>query len=101
MVERLFLRVPWGGLRFVIVVFPDHTHYFYCIQIQDLFLISNGKSASSLYYDSGITINLIFVFLMSCGCLCSMYLPHGTMGWSAVCDYGISWSYSFFGMCVK
>ena len=26
MVERLFLAVPWGGLRFVIVVFPDHTH---------------------------------------------------------------------------
>ena len=26
MVERLFLAVPWGCLRFVIVVFPDHTH---------------------------------------------------------------------------
>ena len=25
-VERLFLAVPWGCLRFVIVVFPDHTH---------------------------------------------------------------------------
>ena len=29
MVERLFLVVPRGCLRFVIVVFPDHTHYFY------------------------------------------------------------------------
>ena len=28
MVERLFLAVPQGCLRFVIVVFPDHTHYF-------------------------------------------------------------------------
>ena len=28
MVERLFLAVPQGFLRFVIVVFPDHTHYF-------------------------------------------------------------------------
>ena len=27
MVERLFLAVPRGCLRFVIVVFPDHTHY--------------------------------------------------------------------------
>ena len=27
MVEWLFLAVPWGCLRFVIVVFPDHTHY--------------------------------------------------------------------------
>ena len=26
MVERLFLAVPWGCLRFVIMVFPDHTH---------------------------------------------------------------------------
>ena len=26
----LFLAaVPWGCLQFVIVVFPDHTHYFY------------------------------------------------------------------------
>ena len=28
MVERLFLPMPQGCLRFVIVVFPDHTHYF-------------------------------------------------------------------------
>ena len=27
MVEQLFLAVPWGCLRFVIVVFPYHTHY--------------------------------------------------------------------------
>ena len=27
-VERLFLAVPRGFLQFVIVVFPDHTHYF-------------------------------------------------------------------------
>ena len=26
MVEWLFLAVSWGCLRFVIVVFPDHTH---------------------------------------------------------------------------
>ena len=32
MVERLFLAVPQGCLRFVIVVFPDHTHLlFYMI----------------------------------------------------------------------
>ena len=30
MVEWFFLTVPWGCLRFVIVVFSDHTHYF-CI----------------------------------------------------------------------
>ena len=31
MVERLFLAVPRGCLRFVIVVFPDHTHYFFML----------------------------------------------------------------------
>ena len=29
MVERLFLAVPLGCLRFVIVVFPDHTHLLF------------------------------------------------------------------------
>ena len=27
--ERLFLAVPWDCLRFVIVVFPDHTHLLF------------------------------------------------------------------------
>ena len=29
MVERLFLAVSWGCLRFVIVVFPDHTYLLF------------------------------------------------------------------------
>ena len=32
----------------------------------------------------------LIVFLMSCDLLCSADLPHGTMGWSAVCDCDIS-----------
>ena len=37
---------------------------------------------------------------MCCGCLFFVSLPHGAMGWSAVCDCGISWSYSLFiGIC--
>ena len=31
MVEGLFLAVPQGCLRFVIVVFPDHTHSLFLI----------------------------------------------------------------------
>ena len=31
MVEWLFLAVPWGCLRFVIVVFSDHTHLLFGI----------------------------------------------------------------------
>ena len=29
MVKWLFLEVSWGHLRFVIVVFPDHTHLLF------------------------------------------------------------------------
>ena len=30
------------------------------------------------------------VFWMFCYCKCSVALPHSAMGWSAVCDCGIS-----------
>ena len=29
--EWLFLAVPWGCLRFVIMVFPDHTHLLFLV----------------------------------------------------------------------
>ena len=32
----------------------------------------------------------LVVFLVSCGCWCSVALPRGAVGWSAVCNYGIS-----------
>ena len=32
-VERLFLAVPWSCLRFVIVVFIDHTHLIIFIRV--------------------------------------------------------------------
>ena len=33
-VEWLFLVVPWGCLRFEIVIFPDHTHLLFYINIK-------------------------------------------------------------------
>ena len=44
MVEWFFLAVPWGFLRFMIVVFPDHTHLLYCIPFFFLFAISESHS---------------------------------------------------------
>ena len=41
MVEWLFLAMPWVCLRFVIVVFPDHTHLLFWLTISvvcDIFL---------------------------------------------------------------
>ena len=32
-VERLFLAVPRGYLQFVIVVFPDHTHLLFLVNL--------------------------------------------------------------------
>ena len=43
MVERLFLALPWGCLRFVIVVLPDHTHLLFF-----MFLTINNKVIWSL-----------------------------------------------------
>ena len=34
MVEWLFLAVSWGCLRFVIVVFPGHTHLLFYLKHQ-------------------------------------------------------------------
>ena len=37
------------------------------------------------------------MFLLSSGCnICSVWLPHGAVGWSVVCNCGISWSYYLF-----
>ena len=47
MVERLFLAVPRGCLRFVIVVFPDHTHLLFLmnflnkITLHDVIYVQN------------------------------------------------------------
>ena len=43
MVERLFLAVPQGCLRFVIVVFPDHTHLLFLCLVQRLLELKKSK----------------------------------------------------------
>ena len=55
MVERIFIAVPWGCLQFVIVVFPDQTHYFYlfdflCVGIQFYLLLSPYLCCISFLY---------------------------------------------------
>ena len=43
MVERLFLAVPRVCLRFVIVVFPDHTHLLFLLSVK-------GKSMCTKFW---------------------------------------------------
>ena len=38
MVEQLFLAVPGGFLRFLIVVFPDHTHLLFFTYITSYYI---------------------------------------------------------------
>ena len=46
MVERLSLTVPWGCLRFVIVIFPDHTDLLF-------FIINNDLQAGQFFGADG------------------------------------------------
>ena len=56
MVEWLFLAVPWGCLRFVIVVFPDHTRLLFL-----LYNLSFGLASFILSYLILRTIRWQFV----------------------------------------
>ena len=44
MFEWLFLAVPWGCLRFVIVVFPDHTRILFLCQNEIISEVSRKYS---------------------------------------------------------
>ena len=51
MVERLYLATPGGCLRFMIVVFPDHTHFLFCILIESALM---GRSTSTTAFAGAI-----------------------------------------------
>ena len=50
MVGLLFLAVPWGCLRFVIVVFPDHTHLLFLFFKGISMRISDGLNLIRLFF---------------------------------------------------
>ena len=55
-VERLFLAVPRVCLRFVIVVFPDHTHLLF-------FLVF-----TNIYKDIGTRVSKFMLKMLSASC---------------------------------
>ena len=61
MVERLFLAVPRGCLRFVIVVFPDHTHLLFLKILASDCIIEKYVTAMPLllYYDELLLYGVI------------------------------------------
>ena len=55
----LFLTVPWVGLQYVIVVFPDHTHLLFveilclvCLTVNPLYVVSDPHSGLISYSQS-------------------------------------------------
>ena len=59
MVEQLFLAVPRGCLQFVIVVFPDRTHFLYLLSYRCLVSVNvthpQGAMSRSAVCDFGIS----------------------------------------------
>ena len=78
MVEQLFLAVPWGCLRFAIVVFPDHTHLLFLLSI--LFLLRNetykfnntGARTLDSIYRMTLRLFLIHIFRVKALRFCHM-----------------------------
>ena len=49
MVERLFLALPHGCLRFVIVFFPDHTHLLFFLSLRCTSVCKGETIPSDVY----------------------------------------------------
>ena len=85
-VMRLFITVPWVGLQCVFVVFHDHTHLLIC-----------GYSSR---FRRLVCIVCYWYFLII-PTYFFLALPHSSVGWSAVCDCGISRPYSLFFLTIS
>ena len=85
MVDSLFIVVP--------IDLECSAWCLYCFAVSTLSFLSSFAIISLSERAAHFTV---IVFLLSCGCYCSVFLPQGFLGWSAVCDCGISWSYSLY-----
>ena len=66
MVVWLFLAVPWVCLRFVIVVFPDHTHLLFLMsQLLCLCCVVTVKSFPVLTFNVSQNLHLTIIY-----CIC-------------------------------
>ena len=75
-----------GGFLFCCtLVFGSCFVVYYLVSFLDLQSFRWGRDSWLLYFN---------FLLMSFDGYCSVSLCHGTVGWSAVCGCGISWSYS-------
>ena len=69
MVEWLFLAVPWGCMRFVIVAFPDHTgllflwHFLPCALV--LFIGRESKMPLDTQLNPSMQLNKSTYFVIA------------------------------------
>ena len=66
MVGRLFLAVPRGCVQFVIVVFPDHTHYYFWLRNKKIvfqYTLIPGGCLYSVVADRGFILTYYFCFV--------------------------------------
>ena len=75
-VESLFIVAPIVRILCLFLVFMQYVVSFLDLQ--------------SSWWGRGSWLLTCVVFLMPCDCYCSVAVPHGAVGWSAVCDGGIS-----------
>ena len=83
MVERLFLGVPRGCLRFVIVVFPDHTHLLFLCLLISCLPGSALKTDVEQMFSKTCLVNLIFIERHSSSILYISVRSHTTLLQSA------------------
>ena len=57
--EWLFLAVPWGYLRFVIVVYPDHTHLLFLYRIYVIGYMSRKNVLPQVFSSSVLSFLLL------------------------------------------
>ena len=94
MVERLFHAVPRGFLRFVIVVFPDHTIFNLCaISTQ---ISNSGPNIANPPPPYNTHTNLCCIDFLICAGKSTyrrfmvLVVPHSALDMAAVCDCDIS-----------
>ena len=69
------------------MVFPDHTHLLVLFLLDNVVL--NLLADAIFLFEERAGCFAFIVLRMSCYCKCVVTLPHGAVGWSAVCDCGI------------
>ena len=72
MVGWLFLAVPWGCLRFVIVVFPDHTYLLFLYDI----VVKNSISSCFHYNPNVCMIEKCIVSYTCTQIIINMFKPN-------------------------